>query len=196
MPESGTSSGRPAGALSNDDDGSEQPSEYRSLKFDEFHSRQANEQSRQGQSARTYWPTKSSGESGSEADDEGFTFLKALPPPPVRQRKGLRSKIDEDISPLLTPSRSEERTRSWANTCVPGTTPERTGSPMPIEKQTRKLWNRRKREAFRRIVELLLFASVIHVVLKKSLNLSLDHRHCGGKTYSCTIESDANLTVY
>jgi hypothetical protein len=48
---------------------------------------------------------KSTSDSGTEADDEGGGFLKVLPAPSLRPRKGLRGNgIDGTVSPLLTPS--------------------------------------------------------------------------------------------
>ena len=57
-----------------------------------------------------HWRPKAStspDDSGTEADDESFTFLKGLPAPPSRPRKGLRvqeSDKGDTPSPLLTPS--------------------------------------------------------------------------------------------
>ncbi|KAK5003700.1 hypothetical protein LTR28_009846 [Elasticomyces elasticus] len=48
----------------------------------------------------------SASESGTEADDEGYSFVKALPSANVRPRKGLRSaeQTEGSTTPLLTPS--------------------------------------------------------------------------------------------
>src|SRR5579871_4298756 len=50
-----------------------------------------------------------SSDSGTEADDESFTIVKALPPAPLRPRKGLRdtkgTNVDAAVSPLLTPTK-------------------------------------------------------------------------------------------
>jgi hypothetical protein len=54
-------------------------------------------------------------ESGTEADDEGYGFVKALPAPPLRPRKGLRdtrgSGLDGQLTPILTPTTIEEDAR-------------------------------------------------------------------------------------
>ena len=45
----------------------------------------------------------SSGESGTEADDERGRFLKGLPPPPLRSHKGLRNALYEGPTPRPSP---------------------------------------------------------------------------------------------
>src|SRR2546423_12714977 len=46
----------------------------------------------------------SSGDSGTEADDErGKGFLKGLPAPPLRARKGLRGATPVDRTPAISP---------------------------------------------------------------------------------------------
>ncbi|KAI9777031.1 MAG: hypothetical protein M1835_005339 [Candelina submexicana] len=53
-------------------------------------------------------PSTSPSDSGTEADDESFRFLKRLPAPPLRPKKGLKDAKDPaaegTLSPLLTPS--------------------------------------------------------------------------------------------
>jgi hypothetical protein len=46
---------------------------------------------------------RSPSDSGTEADDESYTFLKGLPAPPVKLRKGLRDTRGEGIERSLTP---------------------------------------------------------------------------------------------
>ena len=59
--------------------------------------------------------SQSPSESGTEADDEGYGFVKALPAPPIRPRKGLRdvrgTGLDGGVSPLLTPPHVDEEGR-------------------------------------------------------------------------------------
>ncbi|KAF5855504.1 hypothetical protein ETB97_009097 [Aspergillus alliaceus] len=65
----------------------------------------------------TYWP-KTSSDSGTEADDESTGFLKGLPAPPLRHRKGLRSNLNGAADqhdlwlPLLQPWPSLTRSTS------------------------------------------------------------------------------------
>ncbi|KAF7591167.1 hypothetical protein BBP40_001882 [Aspergillus hancockii] len=64
-----------------------------------------------------YWP-KTSSDSGTEADDESTGILKGLPAPPLRQRKGLRSGLNDAADqydswlPLLQPWPSLTRSTS------------------------------------------------------------------------------------
>lgn len=62
--------------------------------------------------------SQSPSESGTEADDEGYGFVKALPAPPIRPRKGLRDMrgagINGGASPLLTPSQVDEEGRRFS----------------------------------------------------------------------------------
>ncbi|KAK5006189.1 hypothetical protein LTR28_006789, partial [Elasticomyces elasticus] len=55
----------------------------------------------------------SASESGTEADDEGYSFVKALPPANVRPRKGLRNaeQTEGTTTPLLTPSQLDADSR-------------------------------------------------------------------------------------
>lgn len=59
-------------------------------------------------------PSRSMSESGTEADDEGYSFVKALPAPPLRPHKGLRRVRSNDAasdSGILTPNMLEEEGR-------------------------------------------------------------------------------------
>ncbi|KAF2280736.1 uncharacterized protein EI97DRAFT_471743 [Westerdykella ornata] len=56
--------------------------------------------------------------SGTEADDEAYAFVKALPAPPLRPRKGLRDVRGAGVegpsmSPLLTPSQVDEEGKKY-----------------------------------------------------------------------------------
>lgn len=55
--------------------------------------------------------SQSPSESGTEADDEGYSFVKALPAPPLRPHKGLRDAAGEWASPLLTPTQIDDEGR-------------------------------------------------------------------------------------
>jgi dolichol kinase len=103
----------------------------------------------------------SSCESGTEADDErGKGFLKGLPAPPLRARKGLRGGTPIDrtpgISPLPTPPilKSEQ----WTFPVQQPTSFTTTPSEKDLEQiRAREKYIRRKRaEIIRRIVEVFL----------------------------------------
>ncbi|KAF2845104.1 phosphatidate cytidylyltransferas-like protein [Plenodomus tracheiphilus IPT5] len=59
--------------------------------------------------------SQSPSESGTEADDEGYNLVKALPAPPLRLHKGLRDPqgpgSDEWATPLLTPTQIDDEGR-------------------------------------------------------------------------------------
>lgn len=59
--------------------------------------------------------SQSPSESGTEADDEGYSFVKALPAPPLRPHKGLRDTRGAErgdwASPLLTPTQIDDEGR-------------------------------------------------------------------------------------
>ena len=61
--------------------------------------------------------TATSTESGTEADDEGYgsAFVRALPPPPLRPRKGLKSSnLAGEEEALLTPTQLDEDAKKFA----------------------------------------------------------------------------------
>jgi hypothetical protein len=105
--------------------------------------------------------------SGTEADDEGYGFVKALPAPPVRSRKGLRdsrgSGIDGIPSPLLTPSQvDDEGRRLSAEYCR--LRKSKSGQPGPAEEEERtareKYRRMRRNELFRRTTETVLLGVI------------------------------------
>ncbi|KAH7401782.1 hypothetical protein DE146DRAFT_441148 [Phaeosphaeria sp. MPI-PUGE-AT-0046c] len=59
--------------------------------------------------------SQSPSESGTEADDEGYSFVKALPPPPLRPHKGLRDTGGSVQSPLLTPTQIDDEGRKFSD---------------------------------------------------------------------------------
>jgi hypothetical protein len=62
--------------------------------------------------------SQSPSESGTEADDEGYSFVKALPPPPLRPHKGLRESEglgQGALSPLLTPTQIDDEGRKFSD---------------------------------------------------------------------------------
>jgi hypothetical protein len=114
--------------------------------------------------------SQSPSESGTEADDEGYSFVKALPAPPIRPRKGLRdlrgAGIDGGASPLLTPSQVDEEGRrlsaeyfkvgrNWGRAVgEPSVTDEEAG------KARQKYLKRRRNEIVRRTTETVLLGVI------------------------------------
>lgn len=113
--------------------------------------------------------SQSPSESGTEADDEGYGFIKALPAPPLRPRKGLRdvrgTGLNGETSPLLTPSQVDEEGRKLsADYFRDGKERLRTGEPSLTDEEARaarqKYLKRRRNELLRRTTETLLLAVI------------------------------------
>ncbi|KAF9730482.1 phosphatidate cytidylyltransferase [Paraphaeosphaeria minitans] len=113
--------------------------------------------------------SQSPSESGTEADDEGYGFVKALPAPPLRPHKGLRdargSGLEGDATPSLTPSQvDEEGLKLSMRYFQPRKEGSRTGEPSPTDdeaKATRqKYLKRRRNEVFRRTTETALLGVI------------------------------------
>lgn len=120
-------------------------------------------------STSSQWPRTSS-ESGTEADDEGAGFLRGLPAPPLRPRKGLRSgrNGNEDHDPGFPvlprwPSfgRSTSRRSSGES------------SDLDLVKEREKIKRKRDIEVLRRISETALLVTVAAVVLLREDSRSL-----------------------
>ncbi|KAH7131927.1 hypothetical protein B0J11DRAFT_210653 [Dendryphion nanum] len=108
-------------------------------------------------------------ESGTEADDEGYGFIKALPAPPLRPRKGLRdvrgSGLDDGVSPLLTPSQVDEEGRKYSADYFKNKKEgARTGEPSPTDDEAKaarqKYLKRRRAEIVRRATEAALLGTI------------------------------------
>lgn len=99
-------------------------------------------------------------DSGTEADDEGYSFVRALPAPPIRPRKGLRdlrgSGFDGGVSPLLTPSQVDEERRKLLAEYFKSSK-EGFDGPSPTDEEARtarqKYLKRRRAELIRRTTE-------------------------------------------
>jgi hypothetical protein len=119
-----------------------------------------------GRRRRKAWQSPS--ESGTEADDEGYAFVKALPAPPLRSRKGLR---DARGSPLLTPSQVDEDARgSSAEYFKTSEARWRRSEPSPTDDEAKaarqKYLKKRRNELVRRTTETaLLGASAVLAVM-------------------------------
>ena len=115
---------------------------------------------------RQWKEQSSSGESGTEADDEHGTFLKALPPASLRPSKGLKDAAGTRsgaVSPLLTPSILDDDHRR-----------QHLGNPLAsrgrflglalaerqFQQTHEKFEAKRRAELLRRFVETLLLAGI------------------------------------
>lgn len=124
------------------------------------HSRKRRRTSPQSQSQ-----SPSPSESGTEADDEGYSFVKALPPPPLRPHKGLRDTGGSAQSPLLTPTQIDDEGRKFSdeyfNKKKKGSgkgEPQFTDEEARIARQ--KYRKRRRAELVRRTTETALLAAI------------------------------------
>ncbi|KAJ4988395.1 phosphatidate cytidylyltransferase [Stagonosporopsis vannaccii] len=112
--------------------------------------------------------SQSPSESGTEADDEGYQFVKALPAPPLRPRKGLRDRKglrEEGLSPLLTPTQIEEEVRKFSEEYFQNKKDSaQTGDASPTDKEAKvarqKYIKRRRNEVVRRATETGLLAGI------------------------------------
>ena len=106
-----------------------------------------------------------SSESGTEADDESTGFLKGLPAPPARPRKGLRDArgpgLDGAASPLMTPSLLNTESKTLV-----AYRQKRLGSASPQEtdeerrKIKEKFTKRKRAELIRRTFETFILCAV------------------------------------
>ena len=125
--------------------------------------------------ARRRRSLRSPSESGTEADDEGYGLVKALPAPPIRPRKGLRdtrgSGYDSSISPLLTPSLLDDEGRKSSIDYLKS---RRRGSPAaglsPTEDEAKaarqKYLKRRRAELVRRAAETALLGIIAFLAVQ------------------------------
>jgi dolichol kinase len=105
--------------------------------------------------------SQSPSESGTEADDEGYSFVKALPPPPLRPHKGLREATNSAhgaLSPLLTPTQIDDEGRKYSEEYfAEKKRRSRRGEPSLTDEEARtarqKYLQRRRMELARRATE-------------------------------------------
>ncbi|RMZ73876.1 Serine threonine- kinase atg1 [Pyrenophora seminiperda CCB06] len=109
-------------------------------------------------------------DSGTEADDEGCSLVKALPAPPLRLHKGLRDPRaygpDGWATPLLTPSQIDDEGRKFSdryfNSSNKGTRKEDTSHTDKEARGARqKYLQRRRNELLRRTTEAALLAGIV-----------------------------------
>jgi hypothetical protein len=112
--------------------------------------------------------SQSPSESGTEADDEGYSFVRALPPPPLRPHKGLRDtegSVQGALSPLLTPTQIDDEGRKFSDGYFNGKKRgNRKGEPSFTDEEARsarqKYLKRRRNELVRRTTETALLAGI------------------------------------
>ncbi|GIZ49700.1 hypothetical protein CKM354_001272700 [Cercospora kikuchii] len=124
---------------------------------DEDHSTESAEWQQQSEPASIM-----SSESGTEADDERPSFVRALPPSTLRPRKGLKTG-EQDEDALLTPNQLDERERElsgyFQKQQLEGITAEKE------REEHEKLQKRRYAEFARRTSEVALMAVILVCVL-------------------------------
>jgi len=120
-------------------------------------------QSSQNRRKRRKVPSQSQSpsESGTEADDEAYTFVKALPPPPLRPHKGLR---EGARSPLLTPTQIDDEGRKYSEEYFAEKKRSRRGEGVVTDEEARlarqKYLQRRRMELVRRTTETALLVAI------------------------------------
>jgi hypothetical protein len=129
---------------------------------------QSDADSKNGVSSRR-WISPS--ESGTEADDESFNFLKALPAPPLKSRKGLRGSKEEEGQ--LTPTQLDREVIRLSDLGIPEPQEE---DPVPevedLKQEAQSVRVRRRRaEILRRVLEgaLLAFCGALVLINQRAL---------------------------
>lgn len=144
--------------------------------------------------------SQSPSESGTEADDEGYGFIKALPAPPLRPHKGLRAPrgtgLDGGASPLLTPSLVEDEGFSFPNK----KTLLQNGGPSPTDDEAKaarqKYLKRRRNEVVRRTTETALLAAISILAIHGSGSwTTLLQQHRGLFKHRTSCGTIAKLTI-
>ena len=136
--------------------------------------------------------SRTSSDSGTEADDESTGILKGLPAPPVRPRKGLRAEDAEDpwLSALPFLARAIARRSPRGSGEETGTG---TGNGNKLTKARGRL-NREKRvEVLRRLLEVALLVSVGAVVVRPEDVRSLAWAWRKGMVYSVMAVFDGRM---
>lgn len=117
---------------------------------------------------------ESPNESGTEADDESATYIKALPAPPLRPRKGLKMGmgLDGAETPLLTPSAIDEEGKKYFDYPIVKSrkgSMDKAASDQELKKARAKFVKRRRAEMGRRASEVLLLIMIGMLVLGNEL---------------------------
>lgn len=111
--------------------------------------------------------SQSPSESGTEADDEGYNLVKALPAPPLRPHKGLREppgKGQGATSPLLTPTQIDDEGRKFSEEYFSVNKKGKRKDTSYIDDEAiaarQKYRKRRRMELIRRATEVALLAGI------------------------------------
>ncbi|KAI4093182.1 MAG: hypothetical protein LQ348_000601 [Seirophora lacunosa] len=119
--------------------------------------------------------SSSPSESGTEADDESGPFLRGLPAPPARLRKGLKNETAQGTpSPLLTPSYLDDEKRRQvveARLKRRASLQSNTSTDEETLSIRAKFENRRRAELLRRTTEAILLFGVGGLACRKILLL-------------------------
>ena len=136
--------------------------------------------------------SRSTSDSGTDADDESGLILKSLPAPPIKSRKGF---IGQDghgtSSPLLTPSYLDDEDRRLAlerQLRRSHSDLQSVSTDDETRKVREKFTRRRRAEFLRRISETLLFGFVGYFASMHQFNTLLNERRSGNpfnQTYKC-----------
>ena len=128
-------------------------------------------------STNTNWKSRSSrgsSESGTEADDErGGAFLRTLPAPPLRARKGLRGATPPERTPAVSPLPTPPATtgndgRSYFRRRSEG--PEKQSTSASDHERKLKAYKQRKREEIiRRATEVILLFTVASITASQKV---------------------------
>ena len=108
-------------------------------------------------------------ESGTEADDEALTHLRALPAPPFKPRKGLRGSQEQeprDASPAYTPQFEQDEWGSTGNENNASTVGDSHDNEIQQKQSPKKrLSSRRAAEIRRRTCEILFLLTLCLTIL-------------------------------
>ena len=128
-------------------------------------------------------------ESGTEADDESISYTKALPAPPLRPRKGLKTGmgtgLDGAETPLLTPSAIDEEGARFdfsvtSNAKSRKSAAEKTATDEELREARARFVKRRRAELGRRACEVLLLIVIGMLVLgNEMVRLAIQPWHRG-----------------
>lgn len=132
-------------------------------------------------------------ESGTEADDESISYIKALPAPPLRLHKGLKTTmgtgLDGPETPLLTPSAIDEEGARFdfpiTNAKNKRSAAEKAANDEELREARARFVKRRRAELGRRACEVLLLIVIGMLVLgNESVRSSIQPWH-RGQFYGC-----------
>jgi hypothetical protein len=146
-------------------------------------------ESREGRRGSGTMGRGSPNESGTEADDESISYIRALPAPPLRPRKGLKMGFDGQETPLLTPTAIDEEGARFDFPMTTSTKSKKTGADKTATGEElcearAKFVKRRRAELARRASEVLLLALIGMFILgNEVIRSSIQPWHRGQYTH-------------